>query len=178
MSSGFVKPTTETPMPADVIGKSTGNHASITGSAQEQYYRFMLMKEKHKAQNDTSDETPSYLKAVSEIEAIEEDILKKLVKITESSPEFAQVVSITGTQDRFEQARVLAKHVYDRVQAEQILSFYTPDAATLKKNFYEKTLASSQDRFQKVAKGATENGGTVGRAVLDYLAGLAGLRVA
>jgi hypothetical protein len=177
MSSGFVKPTTETPMPSDVIGKSTGNHASITGSAQEQYYRFMLMKEKHEVRKESSD-APAYLKAVSEIETIEEDILKKLVKITESSPEFAQVVSITGTQDRFEQARVLAKHVYDRVQAEQILSFYTPDAATLKKNFYEKTLASSQDRFQKVAKGATENGGTVGRAVVDFLAGLAGLRVA
>lgn len=33
MSSGLVKATNETPMPGDVIGKSTGNHASITGSA-------------------------------------------------------------------------------------------------------------------------------------------------
>ena len=49
MPHGLAKPTDETPMPADVIGTSTGNHASITGSASEQYYRFMLMKAKAEA---------------------------------------------------------------------------------------------------------------------------------
>jgi hypothetical protein len=175
MSSGFVKPTTETPMPADVIGKSTGNQASITGSASEQYYRFMLMKEKAKAKKEG--DVPAYLKATSEIEDIEAQILEKLVDITESSPEFAQVVSITGSQDRFEQARILAKHVYDRIQAEQILSFYTPDASNLRKNFYEKTLKSSEDRFKKVAKGAVDNGGGVARNIVSGIAELFGLRL-
>jgi hypothetical protein len=172
MPNGLAKATTETPMPADTVGKSTGNHASITGSAQEQYYRFMLMKEKAAAKNDTN--LPKYLRATSEVEDIEVGILEKLVKITESSPEFAQIVSLTGSEDRFEQARILAKHVYDKVQAEQILSFYTPEASVLRKNFYDKTLASAEERFQKVAKGAVDNGGTVSGTLAAGLARLLG----
>lgn len=172
MSSGLVKATNETPMPGDVIGKSTGNHASITGSAQEQYYRYMLMKEKEAAKKDS--DLPAYLKATSEVEDIETGILEKLVKITESSPEFAQVRSLTGTDDRFEQARILANAVYSKIQAEQILSFYTPEASVLRKNFYDKTLASAEERFQKVAKGAVDNGGSVSATLAAGLTRLLG----
>lgn len=132
----------------------------------------MLMKEKEAAKKNS--ELPAYLKATSEVEEIEIGILEKLVKITESSPEFEQVKAITGSSDRFEQARILAKAVYDKVQAEQIMSFYTPEASVLRKNFYDKTLASATERFQKVAKGAVDNGGSVSATLIAGLTRLAG----
>ena len=166
MPKGKVAPTKETPQAGDLIGH-TGNHSSVAGSAQDQYYRYMLMKEKLTNRNDAI--VPDVLKATSEREEIEYQILEKLVKITESSPEFAQIVSITGSTDRFEQARILAEAVYDKVRAEQVLSFYTPDKKVLMENFYSKTLASSQDRFTKVATGAATNGTTVASSLLSAL---------
>ena len=148
MPKGRVGPTRETPQTGDLIGH-TGNHSATNGSAQEQYYRYMLMKEKLGGKGD------AILKATSEREDIEVQILQKLVNITESTPEFAQIVSITGSSDRFEQARILAESVYDKIRAEQVLSFYTPSKAVLEANFYNKTLASAQDRVDKVNAGKT-----------------------
>ena len=168
MPQGNVAPTKETPQAGDLIGSTTGNHSSVQGSAQEQYYRYMLMKEKITNKGNAS--VPEVLRATSEREEIEYKILEKLVKITESSPEFAQLVSITGSTDRFEQARILAEAVYDKVRAEQVLSFYTPDRKELLENFYSKTLTSSEDRFKKVASGAATNGSTLSAALRAFIA--------
>ena len=59
--------------------------------------------------------------------------------ITESSPEFSQVVDITGSRDRYEQARILAEVVYDKARAEQILSWYTPNKESLTSHFSART---------------------------------------
>ena len=118
------------------LGKQLGDIVSKkSGSAAEDYYRYMLLKEKVK--NGLGDE--SLLTFQSEKEAIEMSILSNLLNITESSPEFSQVVDITGSRDRYEQARILAEVVYDKARAEQILSWYTPGKESLNKHFTERT---------------------------------------
>ena len=67
------------------------------------------------------------------------DILRNLIQITESSPEFSQVVDITGSRDRYEQARLLSEIVYDKVRSERILSFYTPSKDSMVGYFDERT---------------------------------------
>ena len=137
-------------------GKQTGDVVSAKkGSAQEEYYKYMLLKEKLKqsgeGEGDGGFKHP-LLQVQSEREAIEMQILKKLITITESSPEFSQVADITGSRDRYEQARILSEVVYDKVRAEAILGFYTPDKDVLQNHFVERTLKSSEGRTGKLQK--------------------------
>jgi hypothetical protein len=128
------------------LGKQTGDIVSSKkASAQEEYYRYMLLKEKLAATADGSTADP-LLKVQSEREAIEMSILRNLINITESSPEFSQVADITGSRDRYEQARILSEVVYDKVRAESILSFYTPDAEHLRNHFSVRTARSLETR--------------------------------
>ena len=116
------------------LGKQTGDIVSAKkGSAAEEYYRYMLLKEKLAVLKDS--ESNPLLKVQSEREAIEMSILGNLISITESSPEFSQVVDITGSRDRYEQARILSEVVYDKARAEQILSWYVPSVDSLKGHF-------------------------------------------
>ena len=139
------------------LGKQTGDIVSANkGSAQESYYRFMLLKEKLAAQSGNADEL---LRVQSEREKIEMDILRNLIKITESSPEFSQVVDITGSRDRYEQARILSEVVYDKVRAETILGFYTPDKSFLQNHFDTRTTESLSVRQAATARLAASRGG-------------------
>jgi hypothetical protein len=106
-------------------------------SAQEEYYRYKLLESKLKNLQD--DNADPLLTVTSEREAIEMNILRKLILITESSPEFSQVVDITGSRDRYEQARILSEVVYDKVRAETILGFYTPPPTEMKRYFLDRT---------------------------------------
>lgn len=162
----------ETEQSGDVLNgsfhSSSGNH----GNAADAYYKYMLLKEKLTARTDAN--VPAVLRATSEKEDIEYEILQTLVGITESSPEFAQIVSLTGTHDRFDQARILAEAVYDKMRAEQILSFYTPDRNALEQNFYVKTAASALQRTNRVATGlARVRGDLVGDFVQRIFGGVA-----
>lgn len=152
MPRGQVAPTNVTRQANDVV-EDKGNHSDISGSPADKYYRYMLMKAKLEDRGNTS-VANDILQASSEREDIEVKILQRLVKITESSPEFAQIQSITGSSDRFEQARVLAETVYDKMRAEAVLSFYTPEKSELEANFYKKTLASANDRNIKLYSNA------------------------
>lgn len=103
-------------------------------NAADAYYRFKLMEEKIRLATSSSAQdaqVKAVLGQLSEREQIEMGILKKLMSIKESSPEFAQVVDITGTEDRFQQAERLADAVYKKARAEKILSFYTQPKAEL-----------------------------------------------
>ena len=118
------------------LGKQLGDVVSKKcGSAAEEYYRYMLLKAKVEA--GSADE--KLLRFQSEKEAIELSILSNLLDITESSPEFSQVVDITGSRDRYEQARILSEVVYDKARAEQILSWYTPNKESLTTHFKHRT---------------------------------------
>jgi len=126
-------------------GKQAGDIVSSKkSSAKDEYYRYMLLKEKLAAAAD--DAADPLLTVQSEREAIEINILRKLINITESSPEFSQIVDITGSRDRYEQARILAEVVYDKVRAETILSFYTPDRDKMKSYFADATRQSVKVR--------------------------------
>jgi hypothetical protein len=118
------------------LGKQLGDVVSKKGgSAAEDYYRYMLLK----AKVDAGSADKKLLKFQSEKETIELSILTNLMDITESSPEFSQVVDITGSRDRYEQARILSEVVYDKARAEQILSWYTPNKESLTSHFKQRT---------------------------------------
>jgi hypothetical protein len=85
----------------------------------------MLLKEKLGGEND------DILGAKSEQDEVEIQILKKLVKVRESTPEWNQVVDLTGSRNRYEQARILAEIAYEKQKAEKILGFYVPDGEAL-----------------------------------------------
>jgi hypothetical protein len=124
--------------PNSLEGKQAGDIVSkAKGSAQEEYYRYMLLEAK--LRNIGKTDSDKLLTVQSEREKIEMDILRNLIQITESSPEFSQVVDITGSRDRYEQARLLSEIVYDKVRSERILSFYTPSKDSMVGYFDERT---------------------------------------
>ena len=123
----------------------------VSGSAADEYYKYKLLEAKlAKSKLDSGDQN-KILQSQSEREAIELQILLRLSDITESSPEWAQVVDITGSRDRFEQAKRLAETVYDKVRAEAILGFYTPEKSALQQHFANRTRASAQVRSNYLA---------------------------
>lgn len=127
-------------MPGDIVNKS-GNYSG--GGAAEEYYKFALLKAKADAlSGDEKARASRILGAQSEREVIELQVLDKLVKLGESSPEFSQVAEITGSREKFEMARVLAEIVYDKARAESILGFYTPTKASLNEHFLKRTAES------------------------------------
>ena len=147
-------------------GKQTGDIVSSKKtSAQEEYYRYMLLEAKLK--NLQSSDSDDLLKVQSEREVIEMNILRKLMGITESSPEFSQVVDITGSRDRYEQARILSEVVYDKVRAETILSFYTPEKAGMEKYFKDLTSASAASRLSKIGGAVGSVASSFGSSVLS-----------
>jgi hypothetical protein len=60
-------------------------------------------------------------------------------------------VDITGSRDRYEQARILAEVVYDKARAEQILSWYTPNKTSLTDHFTARTNKAVTIRSNKGA---------------------------
>ena len=140
-------------------GKQSADIVSAKkGSAQEEYYRYMLLEAKLKNLKDSASD--ELLKVQSEREVIEMTILRKLMGITESSPEFSQVVDITGSRDRYEQARILSEVVYDKIRAETILSFYTPEKAGMEEYFKKLTAASAATRAGKLFSGGASAAAT------------------
>ena len=94
-------------------------------SPQDEYYRYKLMEAKLGAGGK------DILEAKSEQDEVEIQILRKLINIRESTAEWNQVVDLTGSKNRFEQARILAEIAYEKEKAEQVLSFYVPSKTEL-----------------------------------------------
>jgi len=128
-------------MPADVVtGQKYVSHSS---SAADEYFRYSLLQEKLKNSGAiTPDEKKRIREASSERETIELRILNRLIDVTESSPEFSQLVDITGTRDRYEMARILAEVTYDKMRAESVLQMYTLPKEELQEHFATRTTAS------------------------------------
>jgi hypothetical protein len=136
-----------------------------SGSAQERYFNFMLMKAKLEMAGASAEKQKKLIGSLSEKEQIEQDILEKLSDIKESSPEFAQVSEITGSTDKFEMARELASLVYDKARAENILAFYTPEKKDLEKTFYSSQVSSSKARLASLRTGLVSSGSSVAAEV-------------
>jgi hypothetical protein len=140
-----------------------------SGSAQERYYNFMLMKAKLEVSGADAARQKKLIGSLSEKEEIEQEILMKLSEIKESSPEFAQVSEITGSTDKFEMARELASLVYDKARAENILSFYTPGRTKLDETFLRSQASSSKARLASLSAGAA--GGSVAERIATFIGG-------
>lgn len=151
-----------------------GTKYNTSGSPADEYYRYENLKRKIGSSGLSSGEQTKVLQAVSEREGIELKILAKLADITESSPEFAQVYDLTGTRDKFEQAQRLAQVVYDKVRAEAILGFYTPDKTTLLNHFRERTLPAAQLRTTAVGTLGQES--SVAARITSGIAAALGIR--
>lgn len=90
----------------------------VGGSAQEELARFQLLKEKLGANH-------SFVKTKSEKEEIMGEILDRISFVRESTPEWAELVYITKTEDRAEQAEILAEEAWGKRQKELIMNKYT-----------------------------------------------------
>jgi len=126
------------------------------GDAQQEYYKLKLLQEKLKNTPGglTSDFAKKVLGQRSEKEEIEWLVLAKLADITESSPEFAQVRDLTGTENKMDQAKKLAEIAYNRIRSEQIMSWYSADKEDMLAHFYDRTKKSADVRNPAINNGA------------------------
>lgn len=138
-----------------------------SSSPQDEYFRFMLLKEKLGTDNN------DILKAKSEQDEVEIQILKKLVRVRESTPEWNQVVDLTGSRNRYEQARILAEIAYEKQKAEKILGFYVPSSTELGAIFTD-----TDNAARGLRSGGGALGGVAGRSPAAALGGALGAPVA
>lgn len=114
--------------PSD-IGSLTGDKRS----SKDDYYRYMLRREKLKELNSVdflSAREKQALKATSDREKIELRCLARLYALADHSPEYLQIKSITGGDDREEIAQKLAKLYMERQLVEDVLNrFIAPSKA-------------------------------------------------
>jgi hypothetical protein len=106
------------------------NAGKVANDAAHNYYSFMLLKEKLKAQGvpDDSELFKRVVGARSEKEALELHILAVIqgTGYGESSANFSQLVDLTGTRDKIQQAKFLAEKVYEREATKMILNRFAP----------------------------------------------------
>ena len=137
---------------------SVGN----AGSAQDQYAKFMLLKEKLAARaTGAPAEVRDILGNLSEVESVSVEVIKHLNKYAESSPERADVAQQTGTTDIFEQATWIAERLVAKQRAEAFMDLYSPNKAALKMEFLARNAEGLGARLAKMK----ENGKVLDAAV-------------
>jgi len=107
------------------------NAGRVASDAAHNYYSFMLLKEKLKAQG-VAEDSPLFARVVgarSEKEALELHILAVIQGegYGESSANFSQLVDLTGTRDKISMAKFLAEKVYEREATKMILNRFAPN---------------------------------------------------
>lgn len=140
---------------SDAQDKSNVGNVLSEESAQSQYYKLLLMKEKMLNAEVPQAMSKKILGSRSELDVIELDILANISDITESSPEFAQLVDITGKTNKYDMATWLAKQSYDKRRANLILETYTPDKHILDKTFTERQTLSMAHRQRTIQAQST-----------------------
>lgn len=129
----------------------SGNPANIgtvgttaKSSASEDFFRYMLLKER------LGSAGKEILEAKSEKDQIMEGILRKIVRVRESTPEWSELVSLTGSENRFVMAEKLAEIAWDKKRAELVLEKYVGSGSHLETIYKE-----SQTKAQSVFGSAT-----------------------
>jgi len=106
------------------------NAGRVVNDAAHNYYSFMLLKEKLKAQGvaEDSDYFKKVVGARSEKEALELHILGVIQGegYGESTANYSQLVDLTGTRDKITMAKFLAEKVYEREATKMILNRFAP----------------------------------------------------
>ena len=121
-------------------------------SAGEEYYKFMLRKEKLNSilsDNDflNTDEQTA-LQSISTREKVELKTLARLYQLEDTSPEFLQVKAITGGRDREDIAAKLTQKYLEKVQVEDVLNrFLAPDDNRTRIRTALKTSREKYDAF-------------------------------
>lgn len=99
---------------------------------QEEYYSFLLRKEKVKSAQDSGKITgaeATSLQSISELDQLELKALARLYKLSDNSPELLQYFSITHCSSREEVARKLArKQLRKQLVEEAVNKVLSPDA--------------------------------------------------
>lgn len=129
----------------------SGNPANIgqagttaKSSASEDFFRYMLLKER------LGGAGKEILEAKSEKDQIMEGILRKIVKVRESTAEWSELVSLTGSENRFVQAEKLAEIAWDKKRAEMVLEKYVGSGSHLESIYTE-----SQTKARSIFGSAT-----------------------
>jgi len=135
---------------ASINDAITGGSTQSGGTA-EQYYRWMLMKEKLSLQDGIPGRVKSgdptsvqmILGTLSEEEKIRDIILKKVLLVKESTAEYDSMVALAGgITDRYRIADKIASAVWEKTLAKQKLSMFAPTKAELS-DLYDTSEASA-----------------------------------
>jgi hypothetical protein len=107
-------------------------------SAQEEYYQFMLYKEKLQASGTPAGEISSILGASSELERLEQKIINKLStdsRYSQSSAEYQVLSQLTGETSYIGIGKWLAQKIYEKKRAEYLINQFAggADIDSLKK---------------------------------------------
>jgi hypothetical protein len=114
--------------------------ATAKSTASEDFFRYMLLKER------LGGAGKEILEAKSEKDQIMEGILRKIVKVRESTAEWSELVSLTGSENRFVQAEKLAEIAWDKKRAELVLEKYVGSGNELK-TIYDQSQSSAKGIF-------------------------------
>ena len=119
-------------------------------SAMEKFYRLKLMQEQIVGTKDEAgnvideDKAKEIISNTSELDSI---ILKCFMKIRafkESSPQWAQIYTITGKRDPWEQAEVIGSQLYEQQRSEVLMSYYAPDKSSVRQTFLDNAKAANE----------------------------------
>jgi hypothetical protein len=115
-----------------VVGHQEGDaFAPKRTSAQEEYYQFKLYKEKLEASGVPPSEIASILGASSELERLEQKIIKKLStdsKYTQSSADYQVLSQLTGETSYIGIGKWLAEKIYEKKRAEHLIETFAGGA--------------------------------------------------
>ena len=122
-------------------------------SAQEKYYRHMMMKEQLAYTVDpttgnqkprTAAEVAAILGTTSELDDIIMKCYLKVKNFKESSPQWSQLYTMTGKKDPWEMAEVIGSEIYEQQRSETLYSFYAPSKNEIRNTFLESSAKAAE----------------------------------
>lgn len=135
------------------------------GSAQERYFSYMLAKQQIADIAGGEDKIP---KLTSERNKLRLKTLEKIAPLSESSPEYAQLVALTGgKKDKYEQSEHIADLIYAKYQAEALMDLYSPGKAVFYEQLEASAKASDELRNEANARLATKKASAAKKASLS-----------
>ena len=114
-----------------VVGHQEGDAFAPKTSAQEEYYQFMLYKEKLIASGTDRNEVAAILGATSELERLEKQIIRKLSteeKYTQSGADYQVLSQLTGETSYIGIGKWLAQKIYEKKRAEYLINDFAGNA--------------------------------------------------
>jgi hypothetical protein len=119
-----------------VVGHQEGDaFAPKPSTAQEEYYQFMLYKEKLIASGTDKDEVAQILGATSELERLEKKIIRKLStdeKYTQSGANYQVLSQLTGETSYIGIGKWLALKIYEKRRAEYLIDTFAGEGTKIK----------------------------------------------